>query len=110
MSCEFTIEFCIYIIPLSAIMRHYNIQYHIYAADTQLYCYFDLKSPFEALNDIWKCIADIRSWKITNKLNIEDDKTEFIIIKSPSSNFSENIHLPIGQEKISHLLTARALG
>ena len=104
------IEFCIYTIPLGAIMRHYNIQYHIYADDTQLYCYFDLKSPFEALNDIRKCITDIRSWMIANKLKINDDKTEFIIIKSPRSNFSENIHLSIGQEKISPSSNCKSLG
>ena len=46
------IEFCIYTILLGAIMRHYNMQYHIYADDTQLYRYFDLKAPVEALNDI----------------------------------------------------------
>ena len=45
-------EFWIYTIPLGAIMRHYNILYRIYADDTQMYCYFDLKSPFEAVNNI----------------------------------------------------------
>ena len=34
------IAFCICMIPLGAILRHYKIQYHIYADDTQLYCCF----------------------------------------------------------------------
>ena len=93
------IEFRINTFPLGIIMRHYNIQYHIYTDYIQLYYYFDLKSPFEALNHIRKCITDNRSRMITNKLNINDDKTEFIIIKFPRSNFSVNIHLSIGQEK-----------
>ena len=41
------IAFCIYTIPLGAILRYYKIQYHIYADDTQLYCAFDLHSPDE---------------------------------------------------------------
>ena len=46
------IEFCIYTTPLGAIMRHYKIEYHIYADDTQLYCSFDINSPDEALHAI----------------------------------------------------------
>ena len=41
------IAFCIYTIPLGAILRHYKIQYHIYADDTQLYFSFDLDSHDE---------------------------------------------------------------
>ena len=35
------IQFCIYTIPLGAIMQRYKIEYHIYADDAQLYCSFD---------------------------------------------------------------------
>ena len=41
------IAFCIYTIPLGAILQHYDILYHIYADDTQLYCSFALDSPDE---------------------------------------------------------------
>ena len=64
---------------------------------------------FETLNDIWKCITDIISWMITNKLTIHDDKTEFIIIKSPRSNFSK-IPISIGQEKLSPSSNCKSLG
>ena len=48
-SFVYTLHVCL---PLAAIIYHYNIQYHINVDDTQLYCYFNLKSPFEVLNDI----------------------------------------------------------
>ena len=79
---EGPIEFCIYTIPLGAIMRHYKIEYHIYAD--------------EARHAIHICISDIRSWMIGKKLNINDDKTEFLIITSSNARFSANVELKIG--------------
>ena len=49
------IEFCIYTIPFGAIMRHYKIEHHIYANDTQLYCSLDINAPDEALHAIHSC-------------------------------------------------------
>ena len=82
------IEFCIYTIPLGTIMRYYNIDYHIYADDTQIYCSFDINSPAEALQQIQMCISDIRTWMIKNKLKINDGKTEFLVITSPRSCYA----------------------
>lgn len=55
------LEFCIYTLPLGAILRHYNILYHIYADDTQLYCSIDVRSFDDVLGMISNCISDIRS-------------------------------------------------
>ena len=104
------IEFCIYTIPLGAIMRHYNVSYHIHADDTQLYLSFDLNSPSEALDSITKCISDIRSWMIGNKLKINDDKTEFLVITSSRSKLSEEPQITIGQTNIVPAKSCRSLG
>ena len=34
----------------------------------------------EALDAMKKCIADVRSWMINDKLMLNDDKTEFLVI------------------------------
>ena len=71
------------LLPLSAILRYHNIGYHVYADDTQLYVSFKCKQPLEAISKLNSCLADIRRWMITNKLKINDSKTEFIVFRSP---------------------------
>ena len=50
------LEFCIYTIPIGAILRHYNINYQIYADDTQLYCVFELESFDQVFSSIRTCV------------------------------------------------------
>ena len=42
-------------------MRHYNIDFHIYADHTQLYVLFDLSNPNVALDRMNSCV-----YKFTN--------------------------------------------
>ena len=62
---------------------------HGYADDTKLY--FSFRSMFlecqvEATNVLESCIAELRSWLISNRFMINDIKTEFLIIdRNPSS-------------------------
>ena len=104
------IEFCVYTLPLFAILKHYKIDYHIYADDTQIYCSFDAESLDEVLGSLDNCISDIRSWMITNKLKINDSKTEFLLITSPRSKFTKDIQITIGQSNISPSSTCKSLG
>ena len=104
------IEFCVYTIPLGAILRHHNIDYHIYADDTQLYCSFDIKSLDEVINLMSACISDVRSWMIRNKLKINDDKTEFLLITSPCTKLTDDVYISIGRENISTSKSCKSLG
>ena len=61
-------QFCLYLLPLGAILRHHNIGYHIY--DTQLYISFRCKDPLESLTKLNLCISDIVVWMIKKKKTI----------------------------------------
>ena len=64
------LKFCFYMLPIGSIMRHHDIDFHIYADDTQLCVSFDLSNPNVALDRMNLCISDLRIWMIRNKLKI----------------------------------------
>ena len=104
-------KFCLYLLPLGAILRHHNIGYHIYADDPQLYISFKCKDPLESLTKLNMCISDIRVWMIKNKFKINDSKTKFIIFRSPllKQNLSE-LYVRVGDMQVSPSSKVRDLG
>ena len=56
---------------------------HCCADDTQLYLAFqpnDSAAQDFTMKEIEVCLQDIRNWMIRDRLMINDDKTEFMII------------------------------
>ena len=104
-------KFCLYLLPLCAILKKHNIGYHIYADDTQLYISFNSKEPLTSLTKLNNCISDIRVWMIKNKLKINDSKTEFIIFRSPLLKTDlSGVSISVGDSQISSSPKVRDLG
>ena len=77
--------FTIYSAPVADIARKHGVQVHMYADDTQLYLPFDLHNAESETNTRKRmelCIVDINAWMTSNKLKLNDDKTELIVITS----------------------------
>ena len=101
------LKFCLYVLPLSAILRYHNIDYHVYADETQLYVSFKCKQPLEAISKLNSCLADNRRWMITNKLRL----MRVILFRSPQlkCDFS-GLSVNVGESMITQSSKVRDLG
>ena len=98
----------------SEVVKIYLPNIPSYADDTQIYLSFKLDStegeqdPIAALQD---CITDIRSWMIADRLKLNDDKTEFMIIGTRAQLDKVNVsEIVVGQAKVPAVTIVRNLG
>ena len=76
------ILFTIYTVPIGDICRRHQVEFHLYADDTQIYLSFRPSIPFskhDCIARIEKCIDEIGIWMTENLLKLNSDKTEFIL-------------------------------
>ena len=58
-----------------------------------------------------RCISDIRTWMLTDKLKLNDDKTEFMLIGTKQQLSKVNIDcLTVGSIDVAPVTVARNLG
>ena len=77
--------FNIYSSKIFDIVGRHLPKVHCYADDSQLYLSFNPScavSQDEAIRSMETCISDVKQWMTADKLMLNDDKTEFIVIAS----------------------------
>ena len=77
------ILFTLYTLPLGDIARKLEIPRHFYADDTQLYVSFPVNDEYEgvvAVSHLEDCVREIQKWMAVNKLKLNADKTERLLI------------------------------
>ena len=82
-SCLGPLLFLIYVSKLFRVVEDHLPHVHCYADDTQIYLSFkpiSNTSQEDAVRAMECCIEKIRRWLIHDRLLLNDDKTEFIII------------------------------
>ena len=109
------ILFNIYSSPIAKIARNHGLFVHAYADDTQLYIPFELNDPSDKLSALKKteaCIIDIKAWMTQNKLKLNDDKTEFLVMTSKfhQQKVSEHTAIQVDSASIAASSYARNLG
>ena len=58
------------------------IPHHLYADDSELYLSFASGDSAGAVIGLQLCFASAQSWMLTNKLKLNPDKTEFLLIRN----------------------------
>ena len=80
------ILFSLYTNPISSIIQsHSGINYHFYADDTQLHISLSPANFSQSVQKLKNCLNDIQNFMFTNKLKLNPDKTEFILIGSKNT-------------------------
>ncbi|KAF7237674.1 Structural maintenance of chromosomes protein 1B [Varanus komodoensis] len=65
--------------PLGEVIRRCGLRNHQYADDTQLYLSFST-NPGEAVAVLNRCLAEVMEWMRANKLKLNPDKTEVLLV------------------------------
>ena len=77
------ILFTLYTAPLCDLITSHNLEFHLYADDTQLYCPISRDSSASTLAAIENCCSEIKNWMTNNKLKLNEEKTEVLLLGTP---------------------------
>ena len=104
--------FILYTYPISAIVNLHALSHHSFSDDNQLYTSGSLSDLPAMISHTQSCVSDLSNWMTDNKLKLNADKTEILLIYPPK--FSNHASLPSSINLIDSSITvspsARNLG
>ena len=104
--------FIMYTQPLSAVVNSFSVDHASYADDTQLHDHCSLSDVNSMLLNLERCISGVTSWMIANKLSLNAEKTEAVLISSPrksvSTTLPQDIH--VDGARIEFTSSVKSLG
>uniref|UniRef100_A0A3B1J4V1 Reverse transcriptase domain-containing protein n=1 Tax=Astyanax mexicanus TaxID=7994 RepID=A0A3B1J4V1_ASTMX len=84
--------FNLYMLPLGQMLQNNNINYHSYADDTQIYLSLS-PDDFSPIDSLCQCLDHINNWMSQNFLQLNKDKTDFIVFGCKEKRISVSEHL-----------------
>ena len=104
---------CLYTAPIADIIKSSDLNYQLYADDSQIYVFF----PSQSQQDLYLVksklearVKHIDSWMVLNRLKLNQDKTEMLLISSRYRQSLALSYLQVGEEKICPSESVRNLG
>ena len=74
------ILFVLYTQPLLDIVHHHSMSHHSFSDDNQLYKSGHISQLLNIIQSTQRCISDLRDWMTNSKLQLNEDKTDMILI------------------------------
>ena len=99
--------------PIADIIKSYDLNYHLYADDSQIYVFFPAsqsqQGPCSDKSKLEACVH-IDSWMVLNKLKLNQDQSELLLISSRYRQSLALTYLKVGEKKICRSESVRNLG
>ena len=87
--------FTLYTTTLNAVISKFNVTHHLYADDTQIYMELDSRNFDSSITELTNCLEAVQAWMGNNKLKLNPDKTEFIVIGDEQIRSSLKSSFPV---------------
>ena len=105
--------FIMYTTPLSTVLaKSKDISHHLYADDTQVYNSFNTSTCDSSIKNLQNSLVSAQDWMFQNKLKLNPDKTEFVLIgnKSQRQKFTSKFPISILGNQLTPTPLAKNLG
>ena len=106
------ILFVLYTHPISEIVSYHSLSHHSFSDDNQLYKSGNITQLPEIIRSTRSCLSGIKAWMTNNQLQLNNDKTEMILIATKtvlnSDSVPQSINLEGSDIKLAN--TVRNLG
>ena len=102
--------FIMYTKPLSDLIAKHPVNHQSFADDTQLNTSFDSCNIDSAIEIIQHCTNDIQSWMVQNKLQLNEGKTEAVLVATSRADKDLPTYIRIGSSVVPFVKSVRNLG
>ena len=104
--------FCIFTTPVGSVISDYNIAYHQYADDLQLYTSISTSTTSNGLSVLTECVNAVTRWHLENGLLLNPTKTEALVTGSRHqlSKFDRSTGISVDGSVVQFNKSIRVLG
>ena len=85
------ILFVLYTHPISEIVSYHSLSHHSFSDDNQLYKSGNITQLPEIIHSTRSCISDVKAWMTNTQLQLNNDKTEMILIATKTVLNSDSV-------------------